>query len=56
MTIEALLYFTDGEGEYPQNEPEYPVYFVLTDTFEESGWRPQMPEWVHRVVLEDLDV
>lgn len=56
MTIEALLYFTDGEGEYPQNEPEYPVYFVITDTCEESGWCPQMPEWIRRVVLENLDV
>jgi len=29
LTPEALVYFTDAEGEFPETEPYYPVIWLV---------------------------
>ena len=48
----ALIYLTDGMGEYPQKKPEYPTYFVLPH---ESEWmRTEIKDkpWIQLVILD----
>lgn len=53
--VDALLYLTDGYGRYPENKPDYPVYFVLPDSV--RGWigeeqeRDDIPDWIEQVWL-----
>lgn len=53
--VNALLYLTDGYGKYPENKPDYPVYFVLPDSAQ--GWkenemeRDDIPDWIQQVWL-----
>ena len=48
--LKGILYFTDGCGRYPEEEPDYQVWFVMLqghfDTID-------MPGWIHRLVLEE---
>ncbi len=30
-TIDCLVYLTDGAGDYPNEKPDYPVYFLMTE-------------------------
>lgn len=50
QNLRGMLYFTDGSGIYPKQEPDYQVYFVLLkghyDTID-------TPDWVHTLVLEE---
>ena len=40
--LRALLYFTDGDGAYPSQPPDYETAFVL---LKESGHREVIPKW-----------
>ena len=46
--IDALLYLTNGKGEYPKDKPDYPVYFILGN--EEERYH-KIPEWINVVKL-----
>ena len=51
--IDFLIYFSDGEGDYPKSDPGYPVYFVLPDR-ESVRWTSKyMPSWVGKMVLDN---
>lgn len=51
--IDALLYLTDGEGRYPEEQPEYPVYFVMPkEDYDRSKREPYVPDWIQTVRLE----
>lgn len=43
---DLLLYLSDGYGDYPEKEPEYPVYFVLTEKS-----KTDMPKWIKKLYL-----
>ena len=47
-TVIGLLYYSDGEGQFPEKAPGYPCYFIqpIGDFYD-----PHMPEWVARVSL-----
>ncbi len=48
--LKGMLYFTDGCGLYPREEPDYAVYFVMIKgRYEDLN----MPDWIHRLVLEE---
>ena len=47
--LRGLLYFTDGSGLYPKEEPDYEVWFVM---LEGSYDAIDMPEWIHRLILK----
>lgn len=40
--LKALLYFTDGDGAYPSQPPDYETAFVLP---KETGHRELVPKW-----------
>lgn len=47
--IDALFYFSDGDGMFPEKEPDYPVYFVMK---QERGMSlSEMPIWVKCIQL-----
>ena len=46
-TPDLLLYLTDGFGDYPDKEPGYPVYFVLSERSESD-----MPKWIKKLYLQ----
>lgn len=46
--IDALLYLTDGNGAYPEKQPDYPVYFILDDN-DEGAWL--IPKWINIINL-----
>ena len=48
--LRGILYFTDGCGWYPRKEPDYQVWFVMLNGHFDAI---DMPDWVHRLVLEE---
>lgn len=48
--LQGILYFTDGCGWYPQQEPDYQVWFVMLKGHYDAI---DMPGWIHRLVLEE---
>lgn len=48
--LRGILYFTDGCGLYPREEPDYEVYFVMLKNHYDVI---DMPAWIHPLVLEE---
>ena len=48
--LRGILYFTDGCGRYPEQEPDYQVWFVMLKGHYDAI---DMPGWIHRLVLEE---
>ncbi len=48
--LKGILYFTDGCGQYPREEPDYQVWFVMLKGHFDAI---DMPDWIHRLVLEE---
>lgn len=48
--VDALIYLTDGYGEYPEDIPDYPVYFVMKQC--DLDDEEEIPEWIETVYLE----
>ena len=49
----GLLYFTDGEGSYPEDQPDWDTVFVLFGNL----WKTlQIPEWAGSLVLREEDI
>ncbi len=51
-SLRGVLYFTDGCGRYPEQEPDYQVWFVMLQGRYDAI---DMPSWVHRLILEETD-
>lgn len=51
--VQGLLYFTDGEGIFPPQNPGYPVAFILN-----CGDRaePEVPVWAMHIALREEDI
>ena len=47
--FKGLIYFTDGEGIYPEKMPDYPAAFVFVD----KDIPPAVPSWAIRLVLDE---
>lgn len=45
----GLLYFTDGNGTYPQKKPDYPCAFLYMDAYDEEA----VPAWAIRRRLDE---
>ncbi len=50
--IDFMVYFTDGEGDYPFGDPGYPVYFVFSDKEDVENTDSYRPEWIRTMVLD----
>ena len=48
--ISCLLYYTDGNGTYPETEADFPCYFISSDGFDRPWVR--LPEWITGVQLK----
>lgn len=54
--IDALIYLTDGDGVYPKEETDYPVYFIMPgEYYDENETMNYVPEWIQTVRLEEKD-
>ena len=53
VNLKGLIYFTDGYGEFPEKQPEYPTAFVFVDERYEI---PEVPTWAIRLVLEPEEI
>jgi predicted metal-dependent peptidase len=51
--IRGLLYFTDGEGEYPKNMPSYKTAFV---GIEDPKIEMQVPSWAVKVSVSEEEL
>ena len=51
--LKGLIYFTDGDGTFPQQMPDYPTAFVFVDNDDEP---PQVPPWAIRLVLRPNEI
>ena len=51
--LQGLLYFTDGEGTFPSQKPDYPAAFILN-----CGDRaePEVPVWAMHISLREEDI
>ena len=55
--VDALIYLTDGEGFYPENKTEYPVYFIMPGVnYDWNQKKKYVPDWIQTVRLEEEDV
>lgn len=48
--LRGLIYFTDGQGTFPERAPDYETAFVF---IEEGFSLPETPPWAIRLVLQD---
>ncbi len=51
--LKGLLYFTDGQGIYPNRRPSYEVAFIfLKEDYEDA----QVPPWAMKLILEEEEL
>mgnify|MGYP000547399591 CR=1 FL=1 len=51
--LKGLIYFTDGQGTFPERMPDYQTAFV----FIQEGYSiPEVPVWAIRLILEEEDI
>ncbi len=46
--LKALIYFTDGDGIYPQSRPEYETAFVF---LEKNARMDRVPDWAYKLLV-----
>lgn len=51
--LKGLIYFTDGQGTFPERMPDYQTAFVF---IEEGFSIPEVPSWAIRLVLQEDDI
>lgn len=51
--LKGLIYFTDGNGTYPQKRPPYETAFVFVD---DDEFEYEVPSWAMKLVLETSDI
>lgn len=52
--MKGLLYFTDGDGVYPERMPDYRTAFIFLER--DDFILPQVPPWALRVILEENEI
>ncbi len=51
--LKGLLYFTDGQGVFPERQPAYQTAFVfIQDDYKE----PEVPPWAIKLVLQRYEL
>lgn len=48
--LKGMLYFTDGEGIYPERKPPFETAFVFLEEYMEE---PEVPAWAIRMILNE---
>ncbi len=52
INLKGVLYFTDGEGTFPERKPPFEVAFVYVG---EEAFRAKVPAWALKVVFSEDD-
>ena len=53
INLKGLIYFTDGDGVFPEYKPSYNTAFVFVkDDYE----IPEVPSWAIKLILEPNDI
>ena len=53
VNLQGLLYFTDGDGPFPQQKPDYETAFILN----RSGFsEPEIPVWAMHISLTEDEI
>lgn len=50
--LQGLLYFTDGNGDYPKKRPPFPTAFILSDPV----FLKDVPPWAMRLTMTEEDL
>ena len=51
--LRGIVYFTDGQGTFPQRPPAYDAVFVFLD----DGYSdPKVPPWALKVILDEREL
>ncbi len=50
QNLRGLIYFTDGQGTFPERAPDYETAFIF---IEEGFDLPEVPPWAIRLVLRE---
>lgn len=51
--LKGLIYFTDGDGTFPEHKPQYATAFL----FVEEGYKiPEVPPWAIKLVLQHEEI
>ena len=48
QNLKALIYFTDGDGIYPRQKPDYETAFVFVKKTENMRL---VPDWAYKLVI-----
>ena len=48
--LKGLLYFTDGDGIYPENPTDYQTAFIF---YREKAFHQKVPVWAHRLYMDE---
>lgn len=51
-SLRGMIYFTDGQGIYPEHVPPFETAFVFTEQEEE----PQVPSWAIKLILDEEEL
>ena len=51
--LKGLIYFTDGYGDFPANQPDYHTAFVFVD---DDYNNPDVPVWAIKLVLQSEEI
>jgi len=51
--LRGLIYFTDGQGVFPERPPDYDAAFVFLD---DGDRPPEVPSWAIRLVLQSGEI
>ena len=53
QNLKGLIYFTDGDGIYPEKKPEFDTAFVFID---DNYYNLNVPPWAIKLILEKEDI
>ncbi len=55
IQVDGLIYLSDAYGDFPDEKPDYPVYFVLPESecIDGKPKNSRAPEWVNYKIIEE---
>ncbi len=53
LSVDGLLYFTDGDGAYPKSKPSYQTAFIFLN---ENEYVNQVPPWAITYILDEDEI
>lgn len=54
--LKGMIYFTDGQGEFPPKKPKYDTAFAFIRSYYDRSEPPAVPPWAIKLILEEEDI